>query len=289
MTATGPRALDVCAEIEDLPSHESRRLLAAASGLSPSDIYAGRRVTPDQVARFDALVARRRLGEPLQYLEGSCDFGPLTLRCDERALIPRPETEQLWELVVGRFETPPDVVVDVGTGSGNLALACKHVWPHAEVYGTDSSADALALAAENVALTGLDVTVLRGDVLAPLPDRLRSKVDCILSNPPYLAAAELPSLPTEVRDHEPHAALVAGRDGTEVLAQLAAEAATWLRPEGLIACEISEFRTGDVLALFAEFDPEIVTDLAGKDRFVVGRYPAASLPSDVSQPARGEG
>jgi release factor glutamine methyltransferase len=273
MTEIQPRGLEVVAQVDGLSAHETQRLLLAATGWTRDQLYAGRRVDEAGLAALDRLVARRRAGEPLQYIEGTCEFGPLTLRCDPRALIPRPETEQLWELVVGAVGEPPHVVVDLGTGSGNLALACKYAWPEAEVYATELSADALALAAENVVLTGLDVTLLCGDLLAPLPDRLRGAVDLIVSNPPYLAAGELAEVPAEVRDYEPAAALVAGESGLEVLVRIAANVPRWLKPGGMVACEVSEFHGEAVAALFAGFGGEVVSDLVGKDRFVMGRMP----------------
>ncbi len=271
MTPPFRRGLEVLESIGDLPPHEVQRLLLAATGWTRDRLYTGAGVDPAEMRTFTALVERRRMGEPLQYIEGTCDFGPLTLRCDERALVPRPETEQLWQLALSQFADPPDVVVDVGTGSGNLALACKHAWPQATVYAVDVAAEALALAAENVALTGLDVVLLRGEGLDPVPVGYRGRVDLIVSNPPYLAQAELQHLPVEVRDHEPIQALVAGDTGTEVLRGIAAAAAEWLRPGGVVACEISEFQAAEVADIFDELDGVISSDLAGKSRFVVGR------------------
>ncbi len=273
MSDVARRGLDVIAGVRDLPQHETRRLLLTATGWSSEQLYAGRKLTDDQRERLDAMIARRRRGEPLQHIEGTCDFGPLALRCDGRALIPRPETEQLWELAVAQFVEPPGIVVDVGTGSGCLALACKHQWPSAVVYATDTSQAALTLAAENVALTGLDVTLLLGDLLSALPAALTGAVDLIISNPPYLSKGELATLDTEVREHEPIEALVSGNDGLEVLDRLASDATQWLRRGGVIACEISEFRAEESGALFARYGAEVLPDLTGRARFVVGRAP----------------
>ncbi len=262
-------ASTLLAAAADLPRHEAERLLVVATGVGRAVLAADPDVPADAANRFEALLRRRRSGEPLQYLEGTVQFGPIELLTDGRALIPRPETEQLWELVVGEYGGVPGIVVDLCTGSGNLALACKHRWRSARVLATDASADALSLAVENGRFTGLDVDFLHGDLFDPLPATIAGAVDILVANPPYLAAAELALLPAEVRDHEPHAALVSGPQGDEVLGRIAAEASCWVRPGGLIACEISEFHPERVQDLFAPFAATVRCDLAGRPRFVI--------------------
>jgi release factor glutamine methyltransferase len=263
-------ATDLLSSIPDLPRHEVERLLLAATGLRRHHLLAGGEIDGDGGDRFLAMVGRRRKGEPLQYIEGSVSFGPLELAIDPRALVPRPETEQLWDLLVRRLRPAPRVVIDLCTGSGNLALACKHAWPGATVVATDISPDAVALARENAVRTGLDITVEQGDLFAPVPAELAGSVDLVVANPPYLAAAELDVLAAEVRDHEPHGALVAGETGTEILARIATEVGEWLRPGGTVACEISEFHPDRVAALFAAYTPEILPDLTARPRFLLG-------------------
>lgn len=256
-----------------LPRHEAERLLLVATGGSRMDLLSQPEVGPAVAEEFRRLAAARRGGEPLQYLEGTVQFGPLELAVDRRALIPRPETEQLWEMAVHELaaQSKP-VVVDLCTGSGNLALAIQYVFPDADVHGTDVSARALDLARENAARTGLvGVQLLHGDLFDPLPDRLRGGVDLIVSNPPYLAEEEHGTLPTDVRDHEPRSALVAGPTGDEVLARIAAGAEAWLRPGGAVICEVSELRPNQARRLFAAYRAEIREDLAGRPRFVFGR------------------
>jgi release factor glutamine methyltransferase len=249
------------------------RLAMAATGRSRSALVAAPVAAPDERDRLDALVGRRLGGEPLQYLEGSIPFGPVEVRVDGRALIPRPETEQLWELAVGLLGQagPGTPLVDVGTGSGALALALKAAFPTAPVYGTDLSPAALELAEENAAAGGLEVTFLEGDLLDPLPERLRGRVEMVVSNPPYLSAAEWEALPDEIRLHEPREALVAGPEGTEVLARLAAEAYWWLGMGGWLICEIGESQGEAVLELFGAYEREVRADLAGRPRFLVAR------------------
>jgi release factor glutamine methyltransferase len=254
-----------------LPRHEAERLLRHATGWPSARLASEDDVPADAAEAFVGLTRRRRAGEPLQYLERTVQFGPLTLRSDARALIPRPETEQLWERVVERVGPDmPAVIVDLCTGSGNLALALKRAFPAATVYGTDESPDALALATENGALTGLDVEWRHGDLFAALPDAIRGRVDVLVANPPYLAEDELAALPVDVRDHEPVAALVAGPAGDEVLERIAAESDAWLSPGGFIASEISEFQADRVTHLFARYDGVVERDLAGRPRFVFG-------------------
>ena len=253
----------------DLPDHEVRRLLEAATGRHWSALLLGADLTTGEVEVFHGFVERRRSGEPLQYIEGTVPFGPIEVAVDPRVLVPRPETEQLYEIACNAVEDPM-VIVDLCTGSGNLAIALKHTFLSATVYATDISPDAVDLARENARDAGLDVTVLGGDLFDPLPDHLRGRIDLIVSNPPYLAAAELADLPVDVRDHEPIVALVAGSVGDEALARIAEAAPEWLRPGGVIICEISEFHGPAVAGHFASLDGVIERDLSGKERFVIG-------------------
>ncbi len=236
-----------------LPAHEVRRLRALGGS-------------------YEDLAVRRLAGEPLQYLEGTVQFGPLELAIDERALVPRPETEGMWEMAVAALGDagPGTVIVDLCTGSGNLALALQHAFPRAQVYGTDLSEGALALAEENAARLGHDVTFLHGDLFDPLPRKLMGRVDLLVANPPYVAAGEYPSLPADVR-REPREALVSGPDGTEVLARIGDEAPWWLAVGGWLFCEIGETQGERALGLFGGVDREIRRDLAGRERYLVGR------------------
>jgi release factor glutamine methyltransferase len=255
-----------------LPPHEAERLLVVATGRTKAELLVGGEVPDTDATRFAELVAQRIAGVPLQYLEGTVQFGPVELLVDRRALIPRPESERLWERVVEVIgDASPSVIVDLCTGSGNLALAMKHVFPEAEVIGTDRSGNALSLATANGAQTGLDVRWLEGDLFGALPASMRRTVDVIVSNPPYIAAGEYDGLPVDVRDYEPFDALVAGPVGDEALGRIAAEAGEWLVPGGLIACEIGADHGPRAVELFAAFDPVVERDLAGRDRFVLGR------------------
>lgn len=267
-------SIDLLASADDLPRHEVERLLSVASGRSWTELLLGIDLDDDATARFDELAARRRAGEPLQYIEGRLPFGPIDVSVDPRVLVPRPETEQLFELAVSE-STDPHVIVDLCTGSGNLALALKHTFPQAVVHATDISTDAVQVAESNARDAGLEIEVSVGDLFDPLPRHLEGKVDLIVANPPYLAERELADLPVDVRDHEPVAALVAGANGDEVLARIAEESGRWLRPGGVVVCEIGEFHGPAIAGHFASLGGEVFPDLNGRDRFIVGRVPAA--------------
>ena len=189
----------------------------------------------------------------------------------------RPETERVWEEAVHSLHEagPGTVIVDLGTGSGVLALALKHAFPRARVYGIDLSEDALALARENAERTGLDVTFLHGDMFDPLPDDLRGRVDLVVSNPPYVAESDFRSLPAEVRDHEPLMAFVSGPSGTEFLDRIADEAFWWVGIGGWVICEIGETQGDAAELIFGMYDREVREDLAGRDRILVARKGAS--------------
>ncbi len=244
----------------------------AATGLTRARLALHPSLSGPQEARLKELVRRRLAGEPLQYLEGTVSFGPVEVAIDPRGLIPRPETEQMWEMAVQAMDEtrPGSVLVDLGTGSGVLALALKRSFPQARVFGVDADPGALALARENGERTGLDVIWLLGDLFSPLPDHLRGRVTLVVSNPPYLSEEEWGALPAEITEHEPRQALVAGPRGTEVLARIAATTGDWLAAGGLVICEIGETQAEAVLQLFAPLQARVLPDLAGRPRFVVG-------------------
>ena len=256
-----------------LPPHEMVRLRRLVLGAESSGRVLGLDLDADQERRLSDLVARRVTGVPLQYLEEAIPFGPIELKVDPRALIPRPETEQLWEVAVHSLGEagPGTPIVDLGTGTGALALALKHTFGEAPVYGTDLSEAALALAAENAAHTGLEVEWLAGDLFAALPRSLMGRLELIVCNPPYVSEAEWAGLPVEIREHEPRRALVGGPEGTEVLARIADEAFWWVGVGGWVICEIGETQGEAVLELFGAFDCEVRRDLTGRDRFLVAR------------------
>jgi len=225
--------------------------------------------------RYEAMVARRAAGEPLQYVLGSWGFRTLDLLVDRRVLIPRPETEWVVEQALRRL--PADVeciALDLGTGSGAIALSIAVERPRARVVATDSSPDALAVARANLAgigRAGTRVELREGDWWAAVGDE---QFDLVIANPPYVAVDD--ELPAEVADWEPMGALVPGQTGLEALAVIIAGAASHLRPGGWLVCEIGETQGSAVRALAADaglVDVDVLPDLNGRDRVLVAGRP----------------
>jgi release factor glutamine methyltransferase len=257
-----------------LPDHEARRLLQLVTGLDAAGVGLLAALDADQATRFHELAERRLTGEPLQYIEGTVQFGPVEVAVDRRVLIPRPETEVLWERAVAALKVADEntVIVDMGTGSGALAGALKHAFPAARIYATDIDPDAIALARVNLEETG--VTVLIGDLFAALPFGMRGHVDLLISNPPYVGAGD--ELPAEVQDHEPATALFAGPRGDEILERIAEQAFYWVKPGGWLFLEIGETQADRAIELFADFRCVVSEDLAGRPRILAGYRGATS-------------
>ena len=252
----------------ETPRLDAEVLLAAAMGVSRATIVANpsAELEPDQAWQFAEWARRRRGREPVAYILGVKGFRRLELHVDRRVLIPRPETEHLVEAVL---DLPAGArVVDVGTGSGAVALALKDERPDLEVVATDVSRDALDVARANARRLGLEVTLLEGDLLAPVA----GPVDAVVANPPYVTADERRGLPADVLGHEPAEALFAGADGLDVIRRLIpSSVAAGAR---LLALEVGWTQAPAVRDLMAEggFSRTAVTaDLAGIDRVVVGR------------------
>jgi release factor glutamine methyltransferase len=215
------------------------------------------------------LVKRRAAGEPLQYITGETEFSGLTFTVDPRVLIPRPETELLVEVVLQR---KPSKIVDVGTGSGCIAISIAKRLPSVEIWALDVSAEALEVAVANAARHGAEKNIrfLQSNLLEKLPDSFTA--DAVVSNPPYVASGELAKLPREVKDFEPVRALVAGEDGLEVIHRLVVETKRVLSPAGFVALEIGAGQRAAVVELLGrnDFDvAEVLKDLQGHERVVV--------------------
>jgi release factor glutamine methyltransferase len=166
----------------------------------------------------------------------------------------------------------PEVIVDLCTGSGALALALKRHFPTASVFATDISPDALDVAAENVARTGSQIYLGSGDLFDPLPTTLAGQVNLLVANPPYVSEADFADLPDDVK-REPRVALVSGRSGLEVIERIGASASRWLRPGGVVVCEIGEKQGVAAASSFPGIPVVVRQDLAGRDRFVIGVKP----------------
>ena len=258
-------------------ANEARWLCQEVSGLTGPEWALGLddAATQRAVARLDAMVARRQAGEPLQYVLGSWGFRTLDLLVDRRVLIPRPETEWVVEQALRRLPAHVDAtVLDLGTGSGAIALSIAVERPHAQVVATDASAAALAVARANLAgigRSGTRVELRQGDWWAPVAGE---QFHVVVSNPPYVA--ETDPLPAEVSDWEPRDALVSGPTGLEALTVVVAGAPSHLRPGGLLVCEIGETQGDAVRSLATDAglaEVDVLPDLTGRDRVLVARKP----------------
>jgi len=235
--------------------------------LVPSDDAAP--VTPERTAGFLSAVRRRAAGEPLAHVTGWAGFRHLTLRSDARALIPRPETEGLVDLLLARVRTGH--VADVGTGTGCIALSLALEGAFDRVIGIDLSPDALALARENRREAGAQVALVRGDLTGCLEDR---SLDALVSNPPYLTTEEYGALDRSVREWEPALALRGGSDGLEAIGRLLVEGRRVLRPRAWLALEVDQSRAGQCAARAGASgytDVAIHSDLFGRERYLLAR------------------
>jgi len=221
-----------------------------------------------------ALVRRRAHGEPFAHVVGRVGFRRLVLRCDRRALIPRPETEGLVDHLLARVRMGR--VADVGTGTGCLALSLAQEGSFDLVVASDLSAEALALAEENRQATGVAVRLVRGDLAGHL---VGAGLDALVSNPPYLSAVEYAGLEPSVRDWEPRLALESGPDGMVATGRLLGEGLRVVRPGGWIALEVDCTRAAEAAARARGLGWTEVTvqaDLFGRERYLLARRSAAS-------------
>ncbi len=266
------------------PDAEARWIIEESSGLEGADYAAGldRPATVRGVATLDRLVARRLTGEPLQYVLGRWGFRTLDLMVDRRVLIPRPETEQVvgfaldeLDRLSGDRRDAPMVVVDLGTGSGAIGLAIAAERKQTQVWATDVSPDALAVAGANLAGLGRAATRVRlveGSWYEALPAELLGTVDLIVSNPPYVAPSD--PLPAAVADWEPVGALVPGPTGREALIEVVDRAPRWLARPGVLVVELAPHQaeaTADAARATGFTDVRVEDDLAGQARAVVAR------------------
>jgi release factor glutamine methyltransferase len=255
------------------PRVDAEHLIAAALGVSRLDLYLqhDRRLTEEELTACRELVRRRATREPLAYVLGEWGFRRLQLAVDRRALVPRPETEVVVErclTLIADLEGPE--VLDVGVGSGAIALSVAGEHPGARVTAMDVSSDALSLAAENLERTGLGdrVSLLKGDLVDGLPG---GPYDLVVSNPPYVDPEEIDSLEPEVRDWEPRGALV-GRGATESVAR---GAVTVLRSGGWLVLETADGKAEGVAKRLSSLGFQAVDcspDLSGRPRVVEGQW-----------------
>jgi release factor glutamine methyltransferase len=260
-------------EIES-PRLNAEHLLAHSLGKKRIELYLEfeRVLTETELAPLRELVRRRGQGEPLQHLLGTVEFCGRVFVCDKRALVPRPETEQLVELLKSQVPNPKSKILDIGTGSGVIALSLAAMFPDAAITAIDVSEDALALARENAARLGLTtrVTFLAGDLLTCV----NHACDVIVANLPYVSSADRESLSREVR-HDPGVALFGGERGDEIIRRLIETAPSHLNAGGLLALEVGLGQADNLAAFMAEknyHDVRTERDYGGVTRFLFGRY-----------------
>jgi release factor glutamine methyltransferase len=258
----------------EAPLPTAEILMASVLGTDRAGVYArDDGLSTAEAKRFGRALCQRCVGVPLQHLTGDQPFRRLTLVVRPGVFIPRPETEIVVEHALAAVSgVAAPSVVDVGTGTGAIALTIKDERPDARVLAIDLSPESVELARENAGRSGLDVEVVQGDLLEPVPAILRGSVDLVVSNPPYVEPHELPALPREVLA-DPMLALAGG---VEVYERLFAQAARVLGPGGAVVVEIGEsqgskVRTAATAAGFVSV--EVEPDLNGRDRIVTGRTP----------------
>ena len=254
---------------------EAEWLLCEATGLDRVGLYLNfdKPMSEDELAAYRALVTRRGKREPLQHILGSQEFDGLSFLVTPAVLIPRHDTETLLEQAL-QHAPHPRSILDIGTGSGCIAIALARRLPEAQVTAVDLSVEALALAQRNAELHGAAVEFLQGSFFEPVAGR---RFDLIVSNPPYITSADLLALQPEVRDHEPILALDGGPDGLTAYRAIVSQAATHLEPNGWLLLEVGAGQAADVAALLAQagFGGIITaTDPGGIERVVGGRYGA---------------
>ncbi|MEZ5373345.1 MAG: peptide chain release factor N(5)-glutamine methyltransferase [Microthrixaceae bacterium] len=266
-------------------ANEARWILEEVTGLDGLELASadGRPATVRQVARVDELVGRRAAGEPLQYVLGHWQFRRLDLAVDRRALIPRPETEEVVELALAELDrvvgagNGPSLAVDLGTGTGAIALSLATERPRTSVVATDLSEDALALARANLAGVGSParrVSLALGAWWDALGADLAGSIDLVVSNPPYIP--DETALDPVVQDWEPEGALRSGPDGLDDLRTIVAGAPRWLRPGGALVVEIGDTQGDAVGALAGSaglVEVAVHDDLAGRPRALSARRP----------------
>ncbi len=266
------------------PRLNAELLLAHSLNLSREELYVHlrRNLTEMEKEALERLIQRRISGEPLQYILGHQEFWSIDFKVDPRVLIPRPETELLVEqslsiLSEKTFEQNP-CVLEIGTGSGAIAIALAKEVGHIFFVATDVSRDALLLAKENAQTAGVQhqIEFVNGDLFGPLrPSRDKKPFDLILSNPPYIVRNKISTLAKEVKDHEPTIALNGGEDGLAFYRRIIAEAPGYLKAGGWLLLEVALGQGSDVSDLMEEdgsfFKPECIPDLSGIGRVVKAR------------------
>lgn len=265
----------------ETPRVEAELLLGHILNLKRTELYLNsqRVLSSEEEEKLNSLVEERLKGKPLQYVIGETEFYGLRFKVDSRALIPRPETEILVSKIIEYFkkekrESDYLKIIDIGTGTGNIAIALAYNLKNSSVYATDVSSDAISLAQENAEINKVDdrIEFLRGDLFAPLKNKgLEGKVDAVVSNPPYVHKEEKEILPKEVRDFEPEVALFAEEGLNQ---RIIDQSARFLKKgQGILALETGygqAQKVKNIIQATNEFVAiEIIKDLAGIERVIM--------------------
>ena len=246
--------------IQSIPEHELARLREKAKEITGSQF--------DYQSSYTELLSRRLNGEPLQYIEEYVPFYSIQINVDQRCLIPRPETEYMIEIIKNNIDMPKKIL-DVGTGTGCIALMMKKLFPDSEVHAVDISNDALSLAKENAEINNLEVNFYQSDLLSNVETL---DFDLIVANLPYIPTSTLSTLNKEVIDHEPLIALDGGEDGRLYIDKLLNDLKNIDSKELVLVLEVATSHAESLLSSFTDWeDVKLEKDLVERDRYIVAR------------------
>lgn len=257
----------------DRPRTNAELLLEAVLNVKKIDLYLNRDLilTPQQIEKYNQFIQERISGKPVQYIIGRTEFFGLEFEVNENVLIPRPETETLVEIVIARLRNSPQAkIIDLGTGSGAIAISLAKNLKDSFIFATDISADALTVAKTNAKKHSVEkrIDFLCGDLFEPLKNKnLEGSIDCVVSNPPYVSQDEFDQLPPEVKDHEPIVALKTDEEGTFFHKKIIEGSLDFLKKGGIIALEVGlgqASKVADLIRNHENFkDIEIKEDWGG--------------------------
>jgi release factor glutamine methyltransferase len=263
----------------DRPRTNAELLLEAVLSIPKVELYLNRDrvLNSSESEKYNLFIQERISGKPLQYIIGSAEFFGMEFKVNEHVLIPRPETETLVEIVVERLKNRPSPkIIDIGTGSGAIAVSLAKNIENSTIFATDISADALRVARENAKKNQVEdqIEFIHGDLFEPLKNKnLEDKIDCVVSNPPYVSPEEFDRLPKEVKEYEPIVALKTDQEGTMFHRRIIGNSLDFLSKGGILVMEIGQGQAERVAGIFREYphfqDIEIKKDLGGIDRVAV--------------------
>jgi release factor glutamine methyltransferase len=265
----------------DRPRTNAELLLGAVLNKKKADLYLNRDriLAYDEIEKFDGWIKERITHRPVQYIIGTVEFFGMEFKVDERVLIPRPETETLVEVVIEQLANKEKLkIIDLGTGSGAIAIGLVTNLKNSFVYATDVSEDALEIAKENALKNKVEnqIEFFCGDLFAPLRNKnLKGQIDCVVSNPPYVSKDEFENLPKEVKDYEPLLALKTDEEGTSLHRKIIENSLDFLNKGGMLVLEVGLGQANKIAGLIRDHqdfeNAEIKKDLGGIERIVVAQ------------------